>query len=215
MPARTRGCVGAELGAEVEPFLPVRPAGGQLAAERKVAAPGAAAERHARSRIFRPRAGRRSGGSAPRAAARAPRRRRGRRRRRSRAPGRPRRSPRATASGAVHRSIRGRRSIGPDRRSGRGPCRRRRPPIRRAAVRCARGSRGTRRTARRRGHAHLVVQLELAIGPSVDRYFIAAPKIATWVGCDSRPTLERGQALPPAHAVALLGRPAARVSTTA
>ena len=25
----------------------------------------------------------------------------------------------------------------------------------------------------------------LALGPSVDRYFIAAPKIRTWVGCDS------------------------------
>ncbi len=36
----------AELAAEVEAFLPVGPAGGQLAAERKPAAPGAAAERH-------------------------------------------------------------------------------------------------------------------------------------------------------------------------
>jgi len=36
----------AELAAEIEPFLPVGPARGQLAAEREPAAPGAAAERH-------------------------------------------------------------------------------------------------------------------------------------------------------------------------
>ena len=36
----------AQLGAEVQAFFPVGPAGGQFAAERKPAAPGATAERH-------------------------------------------------------------------------------------------------------------------------------------------------------------------------
>ena len=40
MPARTRGWSSAQLGAEVEAFLPVGPARGQLAAEREPAAPG-------------------------------------------------------------------------------------------------------------------------------------------------------------------------------
>ena len=41
----------AQLGAEVQAFLPVGPARGQLAAERKPAAPGAAAERHRVARL--------------------------------------------------------------------------------------------------------------------------------------------------------------------
>ena len=41
----------AQLGAEVEAFLPVGPARGQLAAERKPAAPGATTERHRIARL--------------------------------------------------------------------------------------------------------------------------------------------------------------------
>ena len=41
----------AQLGAEVQALLPVGPAGGQLAAERKPAAPGATTERHRVARL--------------------------------------------------------------------------------------------------------------------------------------------------------------------
>ncbi len=53
--------VRAELAAEIEAFLPVGPARGQFAAERKPAAPGPAAERH-RDRALSLREGRRSDG---------------------------------------------------------------------------------------------------------------------------------------------------------
>ena len=41
----------AQLGAEVQAFLPVGPARGQFAAERKPAAPGATTERHRVARL--------------------------------------------------------------------------------------------------------------------------------------------------------------------
>ena len=90
-PARTRGCVVGQLGAEVEALLPVGPARGQLAAEREPAAPRAPPSAIAIA-PWSLREARRTGGSASSRRGRATRRCRGRRRRRSRVRGRLRRS---------------------------------------------------------------------------------------------------------------------------